>query len=313
MAEATYGGFWIRVLAYAADMAILTLVMLLLAVPLVFMGGAGVALYGLIVAIGPIAYFAWLQASSREATFGKQLCGLKVLHEGEQISLLRSIARELAKLLSSAVLMIGFLMVAFTGRKQGLHDLLASTEVVRDGQPRILIAILVALAGVLIPVVVVPLMFGALFAGMMAMMMGGAMEQSVRQSRPVPRMEQKVTNRAPVRAPQPAPQAAAKAPAPEPAKAPAVEPAKPAPVEPAKAALAEPAKPAAIEPAKPAAVEPPKPVAAETAAAPEPAAPARAKSRRGEPATASGPALQPSKPPCVYKPVMTDEEIDRCR
>lgn len=308
MADATYGGFWIRVLAYAADMSILTLGLLLLAVPLTFMGGAGMGIYALIVAVGPIAYFAWLQASSREATIGKQLCGLKVQHEGAQISLLRSIARELAKLLSSAVLMIGFLMVAFTGRKQGLHDMLASTEVVREGQPRIIVAILVALAGVLIPVIVVPLMFGALFAGMMAMMMGGAVDQAVKQSRPVPRLEQKAAApRAPAPVPQPAPQAAA--------KAPAAEPAKPAVVEPAKPAAAEAAKPVAIEAPKPAPTEPPKPVAAAAAEAPAPAAPSVAATRRSGPATAksAAPVMQQGKPPCVYKPVMTDEEIDRCR
>jgi uncharacterized RDD family membrane protein YckC len=307
MAEATYGGFWIRLLAYAADMSILTLVLLALAVPFTFMGGAGIALYSVIAALGPIAYFVWLTASDRQATFGKQLCGLKVQHldSGAGISLLRSLGRELGKFVSAAVLFIGFLIVAFTGRKQGLHDMLASTVVARDGQPRIVLAILVALAGVLIPVIVIPLMFAGMFAGLMAMMMGGMMggmmgEMEVKQSKQVPRMEQKVAPRPQAPAAPAAPQAATKVPAAEAPKRTAVEPAKPAPVEPA--------KPAAIETPKPAA-----PVA--KLAPPEPAAPSRpAPSRReAAPAEPAEAILRQSKPPCVYKPVMTDEEIANCR
>ena len=225
--SSSYGGFWIRSLAYAADLSILTMVLLVLAVPFAFIGGAGAALFSLIAAIGPVAYFAWLTASQRQATFGKQLCGLKVQHagSGEQISLLRSIARELAKIVSAAVFLIGFLLVAFTGRKQGLHDMLASTVVARDGQPRILLAILVALAGVLIPVIVIPLMFGAMFAGLMAVLMatlmGGTMgETEIQPTKPVPQIEQKAVPRPPAPATQSAPQAVVAAPA-EPAAKPA--------------------------------------------------------------------------------------------
>ena len=71
-------------------------------------------------------------------------------------------------------------------------------------------------------------------------------------------------------------------------------------------------KPAATEPAKPAAAEPPKPVAA---TAPATAAQPKAAPRRSEPAAAkpAAPVLQQGRQPCVYKPVMTDEDIARCR
>lgn len=87
----------------------------------------------------------------------------------------------------------------------------------------------------------------------------------------------------------------------------------------AKSAAAEPARPAPVEPAKPAAVELPKPVATTAPAfrqAPAvPAAQPRAAPSRSEPAAAkpAAPVLQQSRLPCVYKPVMTDEEIARCR
>lgn len=214
MADATYGGFWIRTLAYAVDLAILMAGLLLLAVVLTFTGGAGTVIYSVIATLGPIAYFVWLTASGRQATFGKQLCGLKVQHagSGERISLLRSIARELGKLVSAAVLMIGFLLIAFTGRKQGLHDMLASTEVVREGTARVGLALFVAIAGVVVPVVVIPLMFGALFAGLMMAMMGGMTgETEVKQPKPVPQMEQKAAPRPQAPATQPAPQPSAAA------------------------------------------------------------------------------------------------------
>ncbi len=194
MAEATYGGFWIRTLAYFADISIIVLAVLLLAIPFHFMGGAGVAVFGLLAAFGPLAYFVWLSASDRQATFGKQLCGLKIQHagSGEGVSLLRSLGRELAKFVSSALLFIGFLMAAFTGRKQGLHDMLASTVVVREGEPRIMLAILVALAGVIVPAIVIPLMFGAMFAGLVMGMMGGMPGGTeLKQTKPIPQMEKK--------------------------------------------------------------------------------------------------------------------------
>lgn len=194
-----YGGFWVRVLAYSADMSIVTLALLALAVPFLFLGGAGMFLYGLLASVAPFAYFAWFTASPRQSTPGKQLCGLKVRHAGtgERISLARSLARELAKVISAAVLFLGFVIVGLTQRKQGLHDMLAMTVVVREGPARLLLACIVAIAGVVIPIIVIPLMFGALFAAMMAMMLGAMMGAStggveIRQSTPAPRMERSV-------------------------------------------------------------------------------------------------------------------------
>lgn len=192
-----YGGFWVRCLAYAADLSILTLALIAVAVPFAFLGGAGIAVYGLIAAIVPFAYFVWFTASERQATFGKQLCGLKIEHAGtgQRISILRSLGRELAKIVSSAVFLLGFLIVGFTRRKQGLHDFVATTVVVRDGPGRILLAFIVTIAGVVIPIIVIPLMFAALFAALMAMVMGGMIGATTggdakKQLKPVPRMEQ---------------------------------------------------------------------------------------------------------------------------
>jgi uncharacterized RDD family membrane protein YckC len=75
-------------------------------------------------------YFAFLESSTWQATVGKLALGIRVtdLH-GERISLPRALGRYPAKMLSFLILYIGVLMVAWTPRKQGLHDMIAGTLV----------------------------------------------------------------------------------------------------------------------------------------------------------------------------------------
>lgn len=75
-------------------------------------------------------YFALLESSAWQATVGKLVMGIRVTDlRGARISLPHALGRYLAKFLSLIILGIGFLMVAWTQRKQGLHDLLAHTLV----------------------------------------------------------------------------------------------------------------------------------------------------------------------------------------
>jgi len=75
-------------------------------------------------------YEALLTSSPARATFGKQAAGIVVTDvRGERIGFLRASVRHFAKLLSAAVLMLGFLIQPLTARKQALHDLLAGTVV----------------------------------------------------------------------------------------------------------------------------------------------------------------------------------------
>src|SRR5262249_61917440 len=77
-------------------------------------------------------YFALLESSPRGATVGKMVCGLRVVDEqGNRISFGRATGRFFAKIISGIILMIGYLMVAFTERKRGLHDIIAGTLVVK--------------------------------------------------------------------------------------------------------------------------------------------------------------------------------------
>lgn len=75
-------------------------------------------------------YFAGMESSTFQGTLGKLAVGLKVTDlNGNRISFLKASARYFLGLLSWSTAMIGFIIAAFTNRKQALHDLLAGTLV----------------------------------------------------------------------------------------------------------------------------------------------------------------------------------------
>ncbi|MGA2935205.1 MAG: RDD family protein [Methanomicrobiales archaeon] len=75
-------------------------------------------------------YYAYLESSPGQATLGKRVIKTKVTDlEGRRISFKRASARWLAKFLSIATFGLGFLLIGFTEKKQGLHDKVAGTLV----------------------------------------------------------------------------------------------------------------------------------------------------------------------------------------
>ena len=75
-------------------------------------------------------YFAFCESSAWQATVGKLALGIRVTDmQGNRITFPRALGRYAAKIISTLILLIGFLMVAWTQRKQGLHDLMAGTLV----------------------------------------------------------------------------------------------------------------------------------------------------------------------------------------
>src|SRR5208283_3281564 len=78
-------------------------------------------------------YEALMLSSSYQATLGKMIFGMKVTDlNGNRLSFAHATGRHFAKWLSGMILGIGYIMVAFTERKQGLHDLIAGTVVPRN-------------------------------------------------------------------------------------------------------------------------------------------------------------------------------------
>jgi uncharacterized RDD family membrane protein YckC len=81
-------------------------------------------------------YYALMESSAKQATLGKMAIGIVVTDlDGHRISFGRATGRYFGKILSGLILGIGFLMAAFTEKKQALHDILASTLVVKGTAP----------------------------------------------------------------------------------------------------------------------------------------------------------------------------------
>lgn len=88
-----------------------------------------VVLYSVVKLIVLFLYFALFEASVWQATPGKHLLRLKVTSlDSEKISFGNSSVRFLSKIISTQLL-IGYIMIFFTKKNQGLHDLLAKTIV----------------------------------------------------------------------------------------------------------------------------------------------------------------------------------------
>lgn len=136
-----YAGFWLRFVAYVIDSAIvgvLPAIVALIITPIFFISSRAVAALGVIFFIVPVVgtvgwlYYALMESSTFQATLGKRILALKVTGmNGEPISFGRASGRFFAKILSSMPLMLGYVMAAFTPRKQALHDLIAACLVIR--------------------------------------------------------------------------------------------------------------------------------------------------------------------------------------
>ncbi|HEX6487268.1 MAG TPA: RDD family protein, partial [Candidatus Dormibacteraeota bacterium] len=142
-----YAGFWRRFVASIIDGAVIS-------IPAGILGGIfGAAIgaasnsgstaatglatgVGLIIEIlalvGSILYYSLMESSANQATLGKMAMGIVVTDlNGQRISFGRAIGRYFGKFVSAIICYIGFIMAAFTQRKQALHDMMAGTLVVR--------------------------------------------------------------------------------------------------------------------------------------------------------------------------------------
>jgi uncharacterized RDD family membrane protein YckC len=140
---AEYAGFWRRFAAYFLDGLLLALPCeaLSLAISLPFAAasegqlgdaqGTFMAVRSLTTVLLAWLYFALMESSPHQATLGKMALGLIVTDlDGRPISFARASARNFAKCLSGLILLIGYLLIAFTARKQALHDMIAGCLVI---------------------------------------------------------------------------------------------------------------------------------------------------------------------------------------
>ena len=134
MSNVEKAGFWIRIQAYVFDIAILLIVDWVIFEVLQRIGAEGWQL--LMDLVLGASYFSvlWSHASPLGAgrTVGSQRYGLQVIRtDGSDLTLVQGLIRWAALLVSFLVLFIGVIWVAFDTNKQGWHDKIAGTYVIR--------------------------------------------------------------------------------------------------------------------------------------------------------------------------------------
>ncbi len=133
-----YGGFWIRVGAKVIDSIITGLVAGVIGFALgmlLFQLGSEPFVVGLmnqLVGFGlGVTYVTWF-VGRFGATPGKMALGLKIVKpDGDDLTYMQAFGRFWGEMLSSIIMGIGYLMVAFDDEKRALHDRICTTRVVR--------------------------------------------------------------------------------------------------------------------------------------------------------------------------------------
>lgn len=164
VARLPYAGFWLRFGAYFIDGLILGVPFGIVVFVLIFtLGGFGMMLHRIqasprveppdpsaamalaapmfmLFFLGMLGflilqwlYFAGMESSARQATFGKSVMSLRVTNsEGRRVSFGHASGRFFAKIVSGMIpLGIGYIMAGFTEKKQALHDMIAGTLVLK--------------------------------------------------------------------------------------------------------------------------------------------------------------------------------------
>lgn len=129
-----YAGLHWRLLAGIIDFAVMIVpVYLIQAVAAAAFGASQpVELLSVILVWG--CYYAVLHSSKWQATVGMKILKLRIMdRDGKRISFGRAAVRYFASLLSSALCYLGFLSIPFTPKKQGFHDQVVGTIVVKSG------------------------------------------------------------------------------------------------------------------------------------------------------------------------------------
>jgi uncharacterized RDD family membrane protein YckC/regulator of sirC expression with transglutaminase-like and TPR domain len=138
----SYAGFWKRFAAFLIDTIIIiigTLPIIVVFDLILVTGGTHdkIVLFWQGFFLGAIIhwlYFALMESSPKQATLGKMALGIKVTDlNGNRIDFGKATGRFFGKFISSIILCIGHIMVAFTQKKQGLHDIMAGCLVVNSG------------------------------------------------------------------------------------------------------------------------------------------------------------------------------------
>jgi uncharacterized RDD family membrane protein YckC len=129
--QSHYAGFWLRALAVIIDSLIFILAGVIIGFILGAMGGSAKSLDIPFFIISWL-YYTLMESSTKQATIGKMVLGISVTDlSGNRISFGRATGRYFSKIISGIIFCIGYIMAAFTAKKQALHDIMASTLVIK--------------------------------------------------------------------------------------------------------------------------------------------------------------------------------------
>lgn len=158
--QPSYAGFWLRLAAYLVDSVILSIAGLIIAIPAIgaivwfaigfehindpqdFLADDNLLKVGVIIGIIILLslfsmvitwlYYALMESSSYGGTIGKIAVGIKVTTpEGDRVTFGRATGRYFAKIITNFTLLIGYIMIGFTEKKQALHDMMANCIVIK--------------------------------------------------------------------------------------------------------------------------------------------------------------------------------------
>jgi uncharacterized RDD family membrane protein YckC len=138
-----YAPLWRRALACLVDFLIVAAAVVPAAIVLIWIMEASHEDLGMkvrharyLAGIGAVAlwvfgdwfYNACMMTSEWEATIGKRIFRVRILDaKGQRVTFWQATARHFSKFLSTFLLGAGFIMAAFSHRRQALHDVVADT------------------------------------------------------------------------------------------------------------------------------------------------------------------------------------------
>jgi uncharacterized RDD family membrane protein YckC len=132
-----YAGFWIRLGAATIDFIILLLILYLVfyaaskSIVFAIPSWLFIPVLDFIFWLIQIAYFVTFW-TWRGQTPGKMITGIKIIRtDSSPVTWKCAFLRYLGCIVSTIILFIGFIWIAFDSRKQGLHDKIADTYVVK--------------------------------------------------------------------------------------------------------------------------------------------------------------------------------------
>jgi uncharacterized RDD family membrane protein YckC len=157
-ATVTYASFGSRLVAWIIDLIVIWCVQMIIATPVLTFLGFGLAAQvqdggfqsdedaigwvitlistmmatAVVMWVVALLYFALMESSKTQGSLGKMAMGIKVTDmDGQRVSFGKAFLRNIGKIVSQLILYIGYLMAAFTEKKQALHDIMASTLVLK--------------------------------------------------------------------------------------------------------------------------------------------------------------------------------------